>query len=208
MAPVDQLDAGRFGGHQFGPEALRLSPHLAHQQRALHALRKTWVVLDLRRQHQLPAGLVPGGGGFTLEDQWLKICPGAVQRGRLASRPRTYDHDFPSTVLHVIHTFHACCSTHMLPRIFRSRKPKHGLVVESTCLSPGASSPPADAYTALTPCPPSFGGSGGRRQPGTANHQARRTLARHVVPAGGPGHRRPTSGPGPAPPAREPSPRQ
>ena len=74
-------------------EARGLLLHLIHQLGAEEAVREPRIVLDVRRQHQLTAGLE------TLQDERREVRPRGVQGGREPGRPRA-DHDHVPQVVH------------------------------------------------------------------------------------------------------------
>ena len=52
-----EIDAGDHVMAQIDADMLGLAFHLLHQPRALDRLGKTWIILDVGGDHQLPAGL-------------------------------------------------------------------------------------------------------------------------------------------------------
>ena len=64
-----------------GPEALGLLTHQVHQLRPEDPVRKSGVVLDVRGDRQLAAGL------HAFEDERYEIGTGKIERGGASGRP-------------------------------------------------------------------------------------------------------------------------
>ncbi len=84
-----EIDLVDVGGDELGAEALGLLAELRHEVGADDAVGEARVVLDVGRQHQLPAGL------DTFDDERLQVGPGGVDGGRESRRARPDDDDVP-----------------------------------------------------------------------------------------------------------------
>ncbi len=82
-----EVDLVDVGGQELGAEALGLLPELRHEVGAHDPVGEARVVLDVGRQHELPAGLQ------TLDDQGLQVGSGGVDGGRESRRARPDDDD-------------------------------------------------------------------------------------------------------------------
>src|SRR5205085_735373 len=69
-----EVDPCDVVGDELGSELLGLTPELAHQLRAHDALGEAGIVLDVARDHQLPAPLE------AFDDEGLEVRAGAVER--------------------------------------------------------------------------------------------------------------------------------
>jgi hypothetical protein len=81
---VDPLD---IGGHEFGAEALGLRAELRHHFGAHDPVGKAGIVLDVGRQHELPAGADP------LDHERMQIGARGIDRGGQTRRARPDDDD-------------------------------------------------------------------------------------------------------------------
>jgi len=91
-----EVNARDVVGEELGPELLGLAPELAHQLWAHDALGEAGIVLDVARDHQLPAPLE------ALDDEWLEVRAGAVERGRIAGGTSADDDQLAhSVVVHI-----------------------------------------------------------------------------------------------------------
>ena len=88
-----EVDAGDVVGQELGAEALRLSPEVLHHLGTEDAVRVTRVVLDVARDHQLPAP------AEAFDDERPEIGAGAVERSRIARGPAADDD-------HLVNVFH------------------------------------------------------------------------------------------------------
>ncbi len=91
--PRGQLQPAHLGGAQLGLESKRLRPHDAHELGSHDPVHESRVVLDVRRQHQLPAGLVAGGGGLPFDHQRRQLRPRRVEGRGQAGRTAADDDD-------------------------------------------------------------------------------------------------------------------
>src|SRR5262249_36518877 len=80
-----------------GAEALGLFAELHHELRAEDAIGKAREVLDVGREHELPAG------PHTLDDDGMQVGPGRIHGRGQAGRPGTDDHEFPDVWSHRRH---------------------------------------------------------------------------------------------------------
>ena len=81
-----EVDLGHVHGQDLGAEAGGLLLEPLHQLGSQEAVGEPRVVLDVGRQHELPAGVE------TLEHQGRQVRPGRVEGGRVPGRTRA-DHD-------------------------------------------------------------------------------------------------------------------
>ncbi len=79
---LGEVDLADLLGEELGAEPARLGTEGAHELGPLDAVDETREVLDLRREHQLAAGLVGGRGRLTLDHERGEVCPGGVDGGR------------------------------------------------------------------------------------------------------------------------------
>jgi len=94
-------------------EPFGLGPHLLNQLRTADTLGETWIVLDVRGEGQLAAGLV------TFEDQGIVISPTGVNSGRKTGDPAPRDNHgvvgLHATEIAAISTYRWRDVVHMIP---------------------------------------------------------------------------------------------
>ena len=94
--PRGQVDLGRLGGDELGAEPGGLVPEALHEVWAEDAVREAWVVLDVRRQHQLTTWLVARARRLAFDDQRVEVGPRGVDRGGQPGRAGADDDDLAS----------------------------------------------------------------------------------------------------------------
>ena len=82
-----------FSVRSSAPNRAAWARNAVHQLGAQYPVREAGIVLHVGRDHELPAGLVAGGGGLSLEDQRRQVGAGAVDGGGQAGRARADDDD-------------------------------------------------------------------------------------------------------------------
>ena len=93
-----EIDLGRLLRDQLGAEARRLLAEVLHQVGPHDPVGKAGVVLDVRRQHQLPTGLVARARRLTLDDERGQVGAGGVDRRRQPGRTGADDDDVANGV--------------------------------------------------------------------------------------------------------------
>ena len=88
-----EVDLGGLLRDDLGSESLGLRTHARHQHRPQNGLGEARVVLHLRREHQLAAGLVARGRRLTFNDEGIQVGAGRVDGCRQAGWARTQDDD-------------------------------------------------------------------------------------------------------------------
>ena len=80
-----------FSTRRSAPKRDGLFAHLHHQLRTGERFGKAREVLDVRREHELAAGLIGGRGRLALDDDRVQLGAGAVDGGSEPGRTRADD---------------------------------------------------------------------------------------------------------------------
>ena len=93
--PLGEVDAGDVVRDELRAEALGLPAEVGHHRRPHDAVGVARVVLDVARDHELPAPVE------ALDDERTEVCAGGVEGGRVSGRAAT-DDDHVTNVAHEV----------------------------------------------------------------------------------------------------------
>ena len=92
--PLSQFDLDDVVGHDAGADMLGLQPHLLHQPGALDDVGEAGIILDVRGDHELAAGLE------ARDEHRLQHGARRIDGGRVAGRPRADDDELGVAMTH------------------------------------------------------------------------------------------------------------